>query len=579
MSQEPDVAPLSSGQSVIGHVLRRVRSLTPRRADYAQMRVAPRKDLIAGITVGVVALPLALGFGITSGLGAGAGLITAIVAGTLAALFGGSNVQVSGPTGAMTVVLVPIVAVYGTNGVLVVGLMAGVLLIGMAFAGVGRYVRFIPLPVIEGFTLGIAVIIGLQQVPAALGMTAEGQHVVAVTIGAIADWVGNPDWAAITVTIAVTTLILGVMRLRPGVPIALISVIAATAVTAILDLPLATIGALPSHIPAPALPDLAWTDIRTLAVPALAVAALAALESLLSATVADAMSVSDRHDPDRELFGQGIANIAVPLFGGIPATAAIARTAVNVRSGAASRLAALVHALVLLLIVLALADAVSKIPLAALAGVLIATAIRMVEVSSVRVLLRSSRSDTAVLVVTFVATVALDLATAVILGIIAAGALALRQMAKTATLHEVPLETLGNATEDHHNEEERSLLDAHVVAYRFEGPLFFGGAHMALLELTEVSDIRVVILRLSHVTTLDATGAAVLADTIRSLERRDVAVLMSGLPTRFVPALAANGVFAQLVDRGHVFDHTPEAIAHARRHVTRDHHHVSDSAS
>ena len=313
-----------------------------------------------------------------------------------------------------------------------------------------------------------------------------------------------------------------------------------------------------------------------LAVPALAVAALAALESLLSATVADAMSVSDRHDPDRELFGQGIANIASPLFGGIPATAAIARTAVNVRSGATSRLAALVHAIVLLMIVLLLSGAVSLIPLAALAGVLIATAIRMVEVSSVRVLLRSSRSDTAVLIVTFTATVALDLATAVILGIVAAGALALRQMAKTATLEEVPLDALSLDGSDHHSEEERALLDTHVVAYRFEGPLFFGGAHMALLELTEISDIRVVILRLSHVTTLDATGAAVLADTIRSLERRDVAVLISGLPLRYKAALSATGVYPQLVERGHVFDHTPEAIDHAKRHVTRDRHHDTD---
>ena len=579
MNPEPHTTDLSGGRAALGHALSRVRRLAPRRADYAQMRVAPRKDLVAGITVGVVALPLALGFGITSGLGAGAGLITAIIAGTLAALFGGSNVQVSGPTGAMTVVLVPIVAMYGTNGVLVVGLMAGALLIGMAFAGVGRYVRFIPLPVIEGFTLGIAVIIGLQQVPAALGMTAEGQHVAAVAFGAIADWISNPDWAAITISVSVVALILGVMRIRPGIPIALIAVIAATAVTAVADLPVATIGALPSHIPAPALPDFAWADIRTLAVPALAVAALAALESLLSATVADAMRVSDRHDPDRELFGQGIANLASPLFGGIPATAAIARTAVNVRSGAASRLAALVHALVLLVIVVALADAVSEIPLAALAGVLIATAIRMVEVSSVRVLLRSSRSDTAVLVVTFVATVALDLATAVILGIVAAGGLALRQMAKTATLQEIPLADLGATAPDEHSDEERALLGEHVVAYRFEGPLFFGGAHMALLELTEVSDIRVVILRLSHVTTLDATGAAVLADTIRSLERRDVAVLVSGLPDTFVGALTATGVYTQLLERGHVFDHTPEAIEHARRHVTRDRHHeIGESA-
>ncbi len=556
----------------------RLRSLAPRRADFGQMRVAPRKDVMAGITVGVVALPLALGFGITSGLGAGAGLITAIVAGTLAAIFGGSNVQVSGPTGAMTVVLVPIVALYGANGVLIVGLMAGVLLIGMALAGIGRYVKFIPLPVIEGFTLGIAVIIALQQVPAALGVATGGENVVGVAVHAVAEWVSNPDWQAVLMTAVVIAVILGGARLRPGVPVALIAVIGATAIAQLLDLSLARIGALPSHFPAPALPDLAWGDIRMLAVPALAVAALAALESLLSATVADAMSVSDRHDSDRELFGQGIANIASPLFGGIPATAAIARTAVNVRSGATSRLAALVHALVLLMIVLLLSRAVSLIPLAALAGVLIATAIRMVEVSSVRVLLRSSRSDTAVLIVTFTATIALDLATAVILGIVAAGALALRQMAKTATLEEIPLDTL-ELDGSTHSVEERALLDAHVVAYRFEGPLFFGGAHMALLELTEISDIRVVILRLSHVTTLDATGADVLADTIRSLERRDVAVLISGLPMRYTAALSATGVYPHLVERGHVFDHTPQAIAHAKRHVKRDRHHDLDGVS
>ena len=576
MSQASNPAAAPDGRPVARKVLQRLGGLFPRRADFAQMRVAPRKDLMAGVTVGVVALPLALGFGITSGLGAAAGLITAIVAGILAALFGGSNVQVSGPTGAMTVVLVPIVAAYGANGVLVVGLMAGVLLVGMALAGIGRYVKFIPLPVIEGFTLGIAFIIALQQVPAALGVTADGQHVVAVAVTALADSLANPDWSAILLTTAVVAVILGGARLRPGAPIALLAVVGATAFAQLLELPLATIGALPSHFPAPTLPQLAWDDIRVLAVPALAVAALAALESLLSATVADAMSVSDRHDPDRELFGQGVANLASPLFGGIPATAAIARTAVNVRSGATSRLAALVHALVLLVIVLLLADAVSLIPLAALAGVLIATAIRMVEVSSVRVLLRSSRSDTAVLAVTFAATVALDLATAVILGMVAAGALALRQMAKTATLEEVSLDALSEDGSAHHSDEERALLGAHVVAYRFEGPLFFGGAHMALLELTEISDIRVVILRLSHVTTLDATGAAVLADTIRSLERRDVAVLISGLPPRFIAALSANGAYAQLEARGHVFQHTPEAIDHAMRHVRRDEHHELD---
>jgi SulP family sulfate permease len=289
------------------------------------------------------------------------------------------------------------------------------------------------------------------------------------------------------------------------------------------------------------------------------------------------MSVSTRHDPDRELFGQGLANLASPLLGGIPATAAIARTAVNVRSGARSRLAAVVHSLVLLGVVLALADVVARIPLAALAGVLIATAVRMVEVSSLRALVRASRSDGFVLALTFLATVVLDLATAVILGIVTAGGLALRQLARTTVLRE---EDLGGAPvrdpgddEADHGAEEGALLHEHVIAFRLEGPLFFGGAHAALLELTEVSDVRVAILRMSHVTTLDATGAAVLADTIRSLEARGVTVLLSGVPQRFVPRLAATGIHQHLVALHHVFAHTPEAITHARRHVARDDHH------
>ena len=315
-----------------------------------------------------------------------------------------------------------------------------------------------------------------------------------------------------------------------------------------------------------------------LVVPAAAVAALAALESLLSATVADAMSVSTRHDPDRELFGQGLANLASPLLGGIPATAAIARTAVNVRSGARSRLAAVVHSAVLLVVVLALAPVVGWIPLAALAGVLIATAVRMVEVSSLRALVRVSRSDAFVLALTFLATVVLDLATAVVLGIVTAGALALRQLANTTALREESLADVDlPRTPDEqgdHGVEERALLDERIVAYRLEGPLFFGGAHSALLELTEVSDVRVAILRMSHVTTLDATGAAVLADTVRSLESRGVTVLLSGVPARFVPRLEATGIQQHLTALHHVFEHTPDAIDHARRHVARDGHHA-----
>ncbi|MDV3297178.1 MAG: sodium-independent anion transporter, partial [Brachybacterium paraconglomeratum] len=348
---------------------RRTRALVPTAADLTAMRTRPRRDLMAGLMVGLVALPLALGFGISSGLGAGAGIATAIVAGILAAFFGGSSLQVSGPTGAMTVVLVPIVAQYGAQGVLVVGLMAGVILIGLAYAGAGRFMRYVPIPVVEGFTVGIAIIIGLQQVPAALGLTADPEKVVLQVGHAVGEWFTDPEWAPVLVTLLVVASILAGNRLRPGLPLPLIAVVLATVANGVLDLGVASIGEIPSGLPAPSVPAVPWAQLPDLVLPAVAVAALAALESLLSASVADAMSVGHRHDSDRELFGQGVANLASPLFGGIPATAAIARTAVNVRAGAASRLAAITHSLVLLVVVLVASRWVSQIPLAALAGV------------------------------------------------------------------------------------------------------------------------------------------------------------------------------------------------------------------
>lgn len=547
----------------LSQVLARIRSLLPRAADFRAMRTRPRRDLMAGLMVGLVALPLALGFGISSGLGAGAGIATAIVAGILAAVFGGSSLQVSGPTGAMTVVLVPIVAQYGAQGVLVVGLLAGILLIGLSYAGAGRFMRYVPIPVVEGFTVGIAVIIGLQQVPAALGMSAKPEKVVLQVVHAVGGWLAHPQWATILVTALVVVSILAGNRLRPGLPLPLIAVVLATVANAVLGLGVASIGEIPSGLPLPVLPAIPWDGLPDLVLPAVAVATLAALESLLSASVADAMSVGHRHDSDRELFGQGVANLAAPLFGGIPATAAIARTAVNVRAGASSRAAAIMHSLVLLAVVLVASRWVSQIPLAALAGVLIATAIQMVEVSSLRALLRSTRGDAIVLVITAVATVAFDLVTAVILGLVVAGGFALQQTARSARLDEIPLDS------SEHGDEERSLLDEHIVVYRLDGPLFFGAAHQFLLELSEVGDVRVVVLRMSRITTLDATGASVLADTIKRLEGRGITVLLSGVQEGHERVLDQLGVYDQLAHERHLFARTPEAIAHARSHAAR----------
>lgn len=547
-------------------VLARLRQLAPRRDDWAQADL--RHDLTAGVMVALVALPLALGFGVSSGVGAGAGIVTAVVAGAIAAVFGGSHVQVSGPTGAMTVVLIPIVATHGADGVLVVGLLAGLMLLGLAATGAGRAIRYVPVPVIEGFTAGIAVIIALQQLPAALGVDVHAEKILVLTEKAVRAWGSAPTWAAPVTAIGVAALIVAMARIRAGFPAALLLVVTVTAGNALVadrgwaD-PLDTIGTIPSGLPAPSLPSVPWGDLDTLVLAAVAVAALGALESLLSATVSDAMSVGHRHDPDRELFGQGLANVASPLFGGIPATAAIARTAVNVRSGARSRLSALTHAVLLLFVVLVAARWVAHIPLAALAGVLIATAVQMVRVSSLTPLLRATRGDAATLLLTAIATVALDLVLAVIIGLVAAGFFALRQTATTARLEEVPLDD-----SDHHDEEQR-LLDERIVAYRLDGPLFFAAAHDFLLELAEVKRVRVVVLRMSHLTTVDATGAHVLADTIGRLEQRGVTVLLSGTRPEHLAVLAQLGVHRQLAHERHLFATTPEAIAHARLHAER----------
>ncbi|MGV8970600.1 MAG: SulP family inorganic anion transporter [Microbacteriaceae bacterium] len=540
-----------------------LRGLLPAGDDFRAMKRAPVTDLIAGLTVAIVALPLALAFGEASGLGAQAGVITAVIAGAIAAFFGGSNLQVSGPTGAMTVVLLPVVHQFGVSGVLQVGLMAGVILIALALSGVGRYVRYLPSSLIEGFTAGIAVVIAMQQVPNMLGLRASDQeHVWAIAGDAVMTWIANPDLIPLLIAGGVASVILLGSRLKPGWPLSLVAVVAATALSQLGDLGLPEVGALPALFSAPTADFFDATAITALLPSALAIAALAALESLLCATVADAMSVGERHNPDRELFGQGLANLVVPLFGGVPATAAIARTAVNVRAGAQSRLSALSHSVVLIAFVMVASPLVGGVPLAALAGVLLATTIQMVQLGAIKAILTSSPSDAAVLLITFGVTVAIDLVAAVALGLALAGLLALRAVARASTLE---VETLDHVD---YTAEQQKLLTDRIVAYRLEGALFFGAAHRFLLELSEVSNVSVVILRMSRVNTIDATGALMLDDAIRRLEKRGIVVLISGIKPGHERVLDRLGSATRLRSLGRVFVDTPDAIHAAREAVT-----------
>jgi SulP family sulfate permease len=545
-----------AGSSWLGGVIR----LLPGPGDYRGLRSSWRGDVVAGLTVGVVALPLALAFGITTGLGAAVGLTTAIVAGFVAAIFGGSSLQVSGPTGAMAVVLVPIVARYGPGSVFTVGLLAGVIVLVAAVVRLGRAVAYIPWPVIEGFTVGIAVIIFLQQVPGALGVAKPaGQNTAVVAARAVRVAATSWQWQPLLIVGIVAAVMIVLPRLHRSVPASLLAVVVATLIASGAGWQVARIGALPHHLPAPSMPDLGTAPHLLSA--ALAVAVLASIESLLSAKVADGMADLRPSDPDRELIGQGLANVASAVFGGMPATGAIARTAVNARAGARTRLAAVIHSITLLAIVLFAGSLVARIPLAALAGVLIVTAVRMVDVRNVRSVLRSTRSDALVLVLTATATVAFDLITAIEIGILVAGALALRHLANSTT---ITAERLAPEVTD---EQEHDLLAEHILIYRIDGPLFFGASQRFLTELTAVSDVRVVILRLAELQSLDASAAHSLGAIVDELEHRHITVLLKGTRAEHLRILRTVGALDRLTHENHIFDNLDQAISHARRHA------------
>ena len=543
---------------MIADAVRSARSLLPRRADYAQLPRSWRRDVLAGVTVGVVALPLALAFGVSSGAGAAAGLITAVVAGLVAAIFGGSHVQVSGPTGAMAVVLAPVVAQYGAASLALVTVLAGVLVLAAGVAGLGRAVTFIPWPVIEGFTVGIAAIIFLQQVPAALGSAAaQGEAPLVAAVSAVTNSQWSTAGPALIVVAVVAVLMLVLPYVHRAIPESLTAVIAATVVVMAAGLPAARIGELPSALPAPMLPHAALGALRALLGAALAIAALAAIESLLSARVAATMAPTGPYDPNRELVGQGLASVASGAFGGMPATGAIARTAVNVRSGAQTRVSALVHSLVLLGVVYFVSSPVAAIPLAALAAVLMVTSVRMVSGPIVVKILTSTRSDAAIFALTAVITVGFDLIEAVEIGIVVAGVFALRSLARrsSVTREELP--------------GPRSPGDDRIALLRLDGAMFFGAAERISNTITDADhpDVAVVIIRMSQLGILDATGAHTLAQIVAELESRGVTVIIKGVQAEHRALLANVSVIEALRHENHLIDSLDEAVSHARSHV------------
>ena len=377
---------------------------------------------------------------------------------------------------------------------------------------------------------------------------------------------GEGNWSSLVLVLVVAVIMVGAVRLHRAIPGSLLAVVVASVLAGMTGMSAPRIGDLPWGLPAPALPSLGGLQLGELVSAALAVALLAGLESLLSAKVADGMSDTEPHDPGRELFGQGLANIVAPIFGGMPATGAIARTAVNVRSGGRTRLAAITHAVVLLGVAYLGGALVARIPLAALAGVLMVTAARMVDVHGVRMVLRSTRADAVVLVLTAAATIAFDLIVAVEVGIAVAALLALGAVARNAN---AVAERIPTSSDGVTPAEEDALLEEHILTYRLDGALFFGAAQRFLAELTAVDGVKVVILRLPDLQVLDATGAQALGEIVRRLEVRGITVLIKGVRPDHLRVLEAVGVLDRLAHERHLFDNLDDAIAHARAHVRR----------
>lgn len=506
-------------------------------------------NVVAGIVVGIVALPLAMAFAIASGVDPERGLYTAIVAGLATSLLGGTRVQISGPTGAFIAVLAGITAQYGLGGLQVATLMAGFILLAMGFAQLGAVIKFIPNPVIAGFTSGIAVIIWIGQWKYFFGLAPEATgthfHEQLWALARVFPALDVPTTAIGVLTLAVVIAGNRLFAHVPGlrrVPAPLFAMLLATAVQAFWQFPnVATIGTafggIPRTLPVLAWPDLTIEQVLQLVGPAFAIALLGAIESLLTAVVADGM-VGTRHNSNQELIGQGAANILAPLFGGFAATGAVARTATSIRNGATSPLAGVVHTVFLILVIVALAPFASGIPLAALAAILFFVAWNMFDMRHVTRLLRSApRADKLLLLITFGLTVFVDLVVAVNAGVVLAALLFMRRMAQSVSVQE---EVFGEVLKEADSTEpkERMALPHSTLVYRIDGPFFFGAAEKLESTLERVQhDIRTVVIRLERVPFMDATGMQTLAEIIERFQRRHVRVMLCGIPPRLARAL------------------------------------------
>jgi SulP family sulfate permease len=529
-------------------------------------------DLTAGLIVGVVALPLAIAFAIASGVTPDRGLYTAVIAGFIISALGGSRVQIGGPTGAFVVIVYGIVQKYGVDGLTVATIMAGLLLIGFGLARLGAAIKFIPFPVVTGFTSGIAAILIVQQLRDVLGLrltSAPPEFIERLSL--YAAQIGTINEYAVALSLATLLILMLWPRVSHTVPAPFVALILTTVAAYLLHLPVETIGTrfgeIRAGFPSLALPSVSLAEGRQLVGPALAIAALGAVESLLSAVVADGM-IGGRHRSNMELVAQGVANVVVPLFGGIPATGAIARTATNVKSGGRTPVAGIVHALTLLIITLFFGRLAAVIPLATLAAIVLWVAYRMAEWRVFKNELSAPKSDAIVMVSTFLLTVLVDLTTGIAVGMVLAAFLFMKRMAEVTNVTVVSRD-FQDAQEsgDASGAIYRRRVPPGVEVYEINGPFFFGAAEKFKDTLAEVSKKpKVLIIRMRNVPAIDSTAIHALRDLIRRTRKDRTVVLLSDVRAQPLIALDRSGLLDEIGDDC-MLGNIDEALAAARAHL------------
>lgn len=529
-----------------------------------------RSDVIAGVIVGIVALPLAIAFAIASGVTPGRGLWTAIIAGLIISALGGSRVQIGGPTGAFVVIVYGIVQQYGIDGLIVATMMAGVLLVVFGLAGFGGAIKFIPHPVVTGFTSGIAVIIFSGEVKEFLGL-----NVGTVPASFIGKWSAYAQATAINpaaagLALAAVAIIVWWPRISHRVPGPFVALVVTTALANLLGLPVDTIGSrfgeIATAVPEPRLPRIGFAEVLALVSPAFTIALLGAVESLLSAVVADGM-IGGRHRSNMELVAQGVANIVTPIFGGMPATGAIARTATNVKNGGRTPVAGMVCATVLLLITVAFGRWASLIPMPTLSAILVVVAYHMSEWRTFRSELRSPKSDVVVLLTTFALTVLVDLTVAIEVGMVLAAFLFIKRMSEVTNVSVVTRELQDDFSGDQPdpNAVSRRAIPEGVEIYEINGPFFFGAAETFKDTLARVAGKpKVLIVRMRGVLALDSTGMHALKDVVHRSRRDGTEVLLSDVHMQPLVALTGSAVL-QEIGSENVFGNIDDALNQARR--------------